>query len=152
MENTVLGNPIEGEVLPISDVKDEAFASEALGKGFAIEPTEGSVVAPFDGEAVTIFPSKHAIGLVSETGVEVLIHVGLNTVELDGKYFEAFVESGQPIKKGQLLLTFELEKIKEAGYVTQVPIVVTNTPQYSDFEILAQGQTEKEKDVFSVNV
>lgn len=152
LEDTIISNPIQGQVLPLSEVKDEAFASEALGKGFAIEPSEGKVVAPFDGKVVALFPSKHAIGLVSDTGVELLIHVGINTVELNGKYFEAFVEAEQQVTKGQLLLTFDLDKIKAEGYVTQVPIVVTNTPKYSKFETLVQGQTEKEKDVFLVSI
>jgi len=152
LEDTVILNPIQGKVLPISEVKDEAFASESLGKGFAIEPSEGKVVAPFDGKVITIFPSKHAIGLVSNTGVEVLIHVGINTVQLGGKYFEAFVEAGQPVSKGQLLLTFDLDKIKAEGYVTQVPVVVTNTPQYSTIELLKQGEFDTEKPVLSIGV
>jgi PTS system beta-glucosides-specific IIC component len=152
LEDTIILNPIQGKVLPISEVKDEAFASESLGKGFAIEPSEGKVVAPFDGKVVTIFPSKHAIGLVSNTGVEVLIHVGINTVQLGGKYFEAFVEAGQPVAKGQLLLTFDLDKIKAEGYVTQVPVVVTNTPQYSTIDLLQQGEFDTEKPVLSIGI
>ncbi|WP_413538807.1 beta-glucoside-specific PTS transporter subunit IIABC [Enterococcus malodoratus] len=105
LEDTLMISPIRGQVIPLSEVQDEAFASEALGKGFAIDPIEGKVVAPFDGKVVAIFPTKHAIGFVSETGVEVLIHVGLNTVELNGKYFEAFVEADEAVKKGQPILT-----------------------------------------------
>ncbi len=152
LEDTALMTPIEGEILPLSEVKDEAFASEALGKGFAIEPTEGRVVAPFDGEVVTVFPTKHAIGLVSNTGVEVLIHIGIDTVKLDGKYFEAFIEPGQPVTKGQLLVTFDLEKLKEEGYVTQVPVVITNTHQYSTIENLAKGSCGENDEVLLVRV
>lgn len=152
LEGSTISNPIQGQVFPISEVKDEAFASESLGKGFAIEPSDGNVVAPFDGKVVTIFPSKHAIGLVSDTGVEVLIHVGINTVELNGKHFEAFVEAEQPVSKGQLLLTFDLDKIKKEGYVTQVPVVVTNTPQYSTIELLEQGEIGTEKPVLKIGV
>lgn len=152
LEDTTLMTPIEGEILPLSKVNDEAFSSEALGKGFAIEPSDGRVVAPFDGEVVTIFPTKHAIGLLSNTGVEVLIHIGIDTVKLDGKYFEAFVETGQPVTKGQLLVTFDLAKLREEGYVTQVPVVITNTHQYSTIENLAKGSCKENDDVLLVRV
>lgn len=152
LEDTVIISPIVGEVIPLSKVKDEAFASEALGKGFAIEPTDGKVVAPFDGKVVAIFPTKHAIGLVSNTGVEVLIHVGLNTVELNGEYFDAFVEADQEVNRGQLLLTFDLEKIKEAGYETQTPVVVTNSLHYSSIETLSQGLTNGNENVLAIRV
>jgi PTS system beta-glucosides-specific IIC component len=151
-EDTLVVSPIKGNVIALKDVHDEAFASEALGKGFAIEPIEGKVVAPFDGEVVAIFPTKHAIGLVSETGIEILIHVGLNTVELAGKYFETLVEAGQSVKKGQPLLNFDIEKIQTAGYETQVPIVITNTPQYSSIETIMTGQTSCSEDILAVRV
>lgn len=150
--DTHLNSPIPGTVIPLSEVKDEAFASEALGKGFAVEPSEGKVFAPFDGKVVALFPTKHAIGLVSNTGVEILIHVGLNTVELNGQYFDALVEANQEVKKGQLLLTFDMKKIQEAGYSTQVPVVVTNTPQYSSIETIAQGNVGKAEDVLVIVV
>jgi PTS system beta-glucosides-specific IIC component len=152
LEDTLVISPIKGNVIALKDVHDEAFASEALGKGFAIEPIEGKVVAPFDGEVVAIFPTKHAIGLVSETGIEILIHVGLNTVELAGKYFETLVEAGQSVKKGQPLLNFDIEKIQAAGYETQVPIVITNTPQYSSIETIMTGQTSCSEDILAVRV
>lgn len=152
LEDTLMISPIRGQVIPLKDVHDEAFASEALGKGFAIEPIEGKVVAPFDGKIAAIFPTKHAIGLVSESGVEILIHVGLNTVELKGKYFEALVQADESVKKGQPILTFDLEKIQAAGYETQVPIVVTNTPQYSSIETISVGQTDCDQDILAVRV
>lgn len=152
LEDTLVASPLNGEILPLSEVKDEAFSSEALGKGFAIEPNDGRVVAPFDGEVVTIFPSKHAIGLVSNNGVEVLIHIGIDTVSLNGEHFEAFVEAGQTVKQGQLLVEFELDKLKEKGFVTQVPIVVTNTPQYNEFEVLKQGIVLENEPVLKVKV
>lgn len=117
LEDTLMISPIRGQIIPLSAVHDEAFASEALGKGFAIAPAEGKVVAPFDGKIAAIFPTKHAIGLVSETGVEILIHVGLNTVELNGKYFEALVEADEIVKKGQPILTFDLEKFKRQDMI-----------------------------------
>lgn len=152
LEDTAISSPIEGKVIPLNEIQDEAFASGALGKGFAVEPTEGKVFAPFKGKVVAIFPTKHAIGLISDTGVELLIHVGLNTVELKGQYFEALVEAEQEIFQGQLLLTFDIEKIREAGYVTQVPIVVTNTPQYSSIEMIKQGFTHKNETILTIKI
>ncbi|MBO0459481.1 PTS glucose transporter subunit IIA [Enterococcus hulanensis] len=152
LEDTHMISPIRGQVIPLSEVNDEAFATEALGKGFAIDPSEGKVVAPFDGKIAAIFPTKHAIGLVSDTGIEILIHVGLNTVELNGEFFEAFVKVDDRVKKGQMILTFDLEKIQAAGYDTQVPIVVTNTPQYSSIETINLGQTDCEQAILAVKV
>ncbi|WP_207940986.1 PTS system, beta-glucoside-specific IIA component [Enterococcus sp. DIV2402] len=152
LEDTRLISPIPGTVIPLSQVQDEAFASEALGKGFAINPSEGEVFAPFNGKVVAVFPTKHAIGLMSDSGVEILIHVGLNTVELNGQYFDALVEPDQPVTKGQLLLTFDVKKIEAAGYPTQVPVVVTNTPQYSSIEMIKQGDVNKDEEVLVVKV
>lgn len=152
LDDTRLISPIPGTVIPLSQVQDEAFSSEALGKGFAVDPSEGEIFAPFDGKVVTVFPTKHAIGLVSDTGVEILIHVGLNTVELNGQYFDALVEVNQKITKGQLLLTFDVKKIQEAGYSTQVPVVVTNTPQYSSIKTIKQGNVNKDEYVLAIKV
>lgn len=152
LEDTTIANPIKGNVMPLSEVQDGAFASGALGKGFAIEPIEGKVIAPFNGKIAAIFPTKHAIGLVSDTGIELLIHVGLNTVELKGQYFDTLVESGQTVKKGQVILNFDLEKIREAGYETQVPVVITNTPQYSSIELITKGQLANSEEVLIVKV
>lgn len=152
LEDTIVNNPIKGNVISLNDIKDEAFASGVLGKGFGIEPLEGKVIAPFNGEIVAIFPTKHAIGLVSDTGIELLIHVGLNTVELKGQYFDTLVESGQTVKKGQAILNFDLEKIREAGYETQVPVVITNTPQYSSIELTTKGQLANNEEVLIVKV
>ncbi|WP_265456837.1 beta-glucoside-specific PTS transporter subunit IIABC [Enterococcus sp. HY326] len=152
LEDISLVSPLKGKIIPLSEVKDQVFASEALGKGFAVEPSVGEVLAPFDGKVVTIFPTKHAIGLESDTGVEVLIHVGLDTVELNGQFFETFVEDGQRVTKGQLLSTFDIEKITAAGYSTQVPVVVTNTPQYSIIEPLVAGPTTCNENVLAIKV
>ncbi|GCF92113.1 hypothetical protein NRIC_00040 [Enterococcus florum] len=152
LEDTRVISPMKGKIIPLSEVHDEAFASEALGKGFAIEPVEGQVVAPFDGTIAAIFPTKHAIGLVSNTGVEILIHVGLNTVELNGQYFDVLVNAGDTVKKGQPLLDVDLASIQAAGYETQVPVVVTNSPQYSSIETIAQGSTDCQEDILAVKV
>lgn len=129
-EMYVLESPITGEVLPLTAVEDEAFSSGLLGKGVAIIPQSGKVIAPADGVVTTLFPTKHAIGLTTDTGVEVLIHIGMNTVNLQGKYFDAKVNQGDRVKKGQLLVTFDIEKIKEAGYSLVTPVIVSNTAAY----------------------
>jgi len=130
--------PVEGTVVPLAQVKDAAFSAGIMGKGAAIEPTVGEVHAPFNGTVVTLFPTKHALGLISDEGVELLIHIGIDTVQLEGKYFEAFVKQGQRINKGDLLVKFDLEKINEAGYSTQIPIIVTNSQDYQ--EVIATHQ------------
>ncbi|WP_195961406.1 beta-glucoside-specific PTS transporter subunit IIABC [Enterococcus casseliflavus] len=129
---TNINSPITGEMINLSEVKDEAFASGMLGKGVAFEPSEGKIVAPSNGTVVTLFPTKHAIGLVCSNGVELLIHVGLNTIDLNGKYFEVHVKQGDKVVQGQTLITFDLDKLREEGYVTQTPVVVTNTANFKD--------------------
>ncbi|MBP2098969.1 beta-glucoside-specific PTS transporter subunit IIABC [Enterococcus rivorum] len=125
-------SPLEGKVLPLSEAKDQAFAEGLMGSGLVIEPKTGEIIAPFDGTVITLFPTKHAIGLVSDTGAELLIHIGIDTVELEGKCFDAFVEQNARVKKGDKLITFDIKAIEEAGYSTQVPIIVTNTQDYTD--------------------
>ena len=128
-------SPIKGKIVKLENVLDEAFSSGAVGKGIAIEPSEdGKVFAPFDGVIETAFPTKHAIGLTSDKGAEILIHIGMDTVKLDGKYFTSHIEEGQKIKKGDLLMEFDTEKIKEAGYSAITPIVITNFENYGNIE------------------
>lgn len=128
-------SPIKGKIVKLENVLDEAFSSGAVGKGIAIEPSEdGKVFAPFDGVIETAFPTKHAIGLTSDKGVELLIHIGMDTVKLDGKHFTSHIEEGQKIKKGDLLMEFDTEKIKEEGYSVITPIVITNFENYGAIE------------------
>jgi len=133
-------SPINGEVLPLSAIKDEAFASGALGKGVAIEPSEGKVYSPVDGTVTALFPTNHAIGITSDNGSEILIHVGMDTVELNGKHFSAHVSHGTRVKKGQLLIDFELNEIKNAGYVVSTPVIVTNQ---GDFELITPTEQKQ---------
>ncbi|OCN05218.1 PTS beta-glucoside transporter subunit IIABC [Erysipelotrichaceae bacterium MTC7] len=132
VKKEIVYSPIKGSVVALSKVKDDAFAQGALGKGVAIEPTEGKVVAPFDGTVITLFPTKHAIGLVSDDGLELLIHVGMDTVQLEGKHFEALVSQGDKVKKGQPLVNFDIKAIETAGFSTITPVVVVNTTDYLD--------------------
>lgn len=128
-------SPIQGKLYPLSKAKDEAFALESLGKGALIQPNNGKVYAPFDGTIVTLFPTKHAIGIVSDDGIEMLIHFGIDTVNLNGQYFTTFIEQGMKVKQGDLLLEADIEKIKAAGYETQVPVIITNSFNYQNIEL-----------------
>ena len=147
LKEEVIMAPVEGEVLPLAKADDEVFA---LGEGVVIEPSSGSVVAPFDGKVVTLFPTKHAIGLVSPNGAEVLIHIGVNTVELNGKYFESFVKQGDEVKAGQPMVTFDPQSIKKAGYSAQVMVLVTNTAAYQNVSVLHEGNTRSKEQLLKL--
>ncbi|MGL5295687.1 MAG: beta-glucoside-specific PTS transporter subunit IIABC [Culicoidibacterales bacterium] len=134
-----VSSPIHGEMFPLSEVDDEVFASGMLGKGVAFEPNEGKIIAPFNGKVVSVFPTKHVVGLESDQGIELLIHVGVDTVKLEGKYFTSHVSIGDRVQVGQTLLEFEVEKIREAGYVTHTPVIVTNTQAYKEIVSAVQG-------------
>lgn len=125
-------SPIQGAAVELKNVNDPVFSAGTIGKGLAVQPNNNEVRAPFDGEVISVFPTKHAIGLKSENGVELLIHLGINTVNLKGKYFDAKVAAGQKVKQGDLLETFDVDQIKAAGYDTVVPIIVTNTNNFDD--------------------
>lgn len=147
----VIVSPLAGKVLPLSEAKDAAFAAGVMGKGAVIEPTLGEVYAPFDGQVMTVFPTKHAIGLISEQGTEVLIHVGIDTVQLEGKYFETFIAQGQEIKKGDLLLKFDIAAIEEAGYSTQVPIIITNSDNFLDI-LMTDEETASKGEILLIGI
>lgn len=132
---TEIKSPIKGEVIALSDVEDETFASGMLGNGFAVIPQEGKVYAPFDGICENLFDTAHALGLVSDNGIELLIHVGLETVTLNGKPFKAHIKNGQNFKSGDLLLEFDIEQIKKSGCKIQTPVIVTNSDQFSNIDV-----------------
>ncbi|KJD46259.1 beta-glucoside-specific PTS transporter subunit IIABC [Paenibacillus terrae] len=140
VSNEEVFSPIEGTVVSLSEVPDPAFASEAMGKGVAIEPTSGKVVAPFDGTITVAFKKKHALAVVSPKGAEILIHVGVDTVKLDGKHFTSHIKEGDQVKAGDLLLEFDVEQIRAAGYPTITPIIVTNSSAYSEILPTTKGQ------------
>ncbi|WP_434578598.1 beta-glucoside-specific PTS transporter subunit IIABC [Thermoanaerobacterium thermosaccharolyticum] len=125
-------SPLKGEVKALSEIKDEAFSKGVLGKGVAIEPTEGRLVAPVDGTITTLFPTGHALGITSDKGTEILIHIGMDTVQLEGKYFHAKVKQGDNVKAGQVLIEFDIDAIKKEGYSLTTPIVITNSNNYLD--------------------
>ncbi len=122
--------PVDGTIIPLTSVKDEVFASEAMGKGIAIVPTNGEVRAPISGTISALYPTGHAIGIISKQGAEILIHIGINTVELNGKYFKTLVKQNQKVSQGDKLVNFEPDKISEAGYDTTVMVIITNTKNY----------------------
>lgn len=140
-----IGAPLTGKTIPLNQVKDDTFATGVLGRGVAIEPTEGKVYAPFDGKIETVPDSRHALGLCSDAGVELLIHVGLETVRLEGKHFTCHVTEGQRIRKGELLLEFDLKAIRAEGFDTVTPVIVTNADNYAEI-LPVEGKNVKAQD------
>lgn len=133
-------SPIKGKVLKLEAIKDDAFASGVLGKGIAILPDEGKVFAPADGTVSTLFPTLHALGIETDNGTEILIHIGLDTVQLNGEGFKSMVKQGDHIKQGQLLITFDKEFIEKKGYCIQTPVIVTNTDDFLDVVEVSKEQ------------
>ena len=141
--DTVLSACLNGTVVPLADVKDEAFASGVLGDGIAIEPTDGELVAPADGEISSTFETHHAVGMTTADGAELLMHIGIDTVKLGGKHFTYLVNEGDKVKKGQPLIRFELEAIKAEGYPVTTPVIVCNTDDYAAVEAKAGGTVKQ---------
>jgi len=135
--------PITGNAVTLDKVPDPVFSEKMMGDGIAIEPTEGLAVSPVDGEIVQVFPTKHAIGIRAKNGAEILIHIGLETVSLNGEGFEAFVKEGDKVKVGDKLVSFDLDIIKTKAKSTITPIIITNTDQAALLEAKAQGPVEK---------
>ncbi|MBU8567698.1 beta-glucoside-specific PTS transporter subunit IIABC [Virgibacillus pantothenticus] len=135
----VIESPLNGEVIKLADISDSAFASGALGKGVAIKPSEGKLISPVAGTVSALFDTQHAIGIVTEHGAELLVHIGMDTVQLEGKFFNAHVAQGDKIKKGQLLIEFDIEAIEKAGYDIATPVVITNFDQYTSIETAEEG-------------
>ena len=150
MDSISIGSPAKGHAIPIFKVNDEVFASEAMGKGVGIQCKDGIVIAPCDCKVVTIFPTKHAIGLETQEGVELLIHIGINTVNLEGKGFSAKVVQGQAVKAGDVLVEFDHEEIKSSGYDDTIMVIVTNTDEYSSVNINANCDIERCEDIIEI--
>ncbi|KRO00547.1 beta-glucoside-specific PTS transporter subunit IIABC [Companilactobacillus kimchiensis] len=134
-EKLIISAPVEGEVFPLSMASDDVFSSGALGKGVVIKPSEGKVFSPVSGNISTLFPTKHAIGIISDSGAEILIHIGIDTVDLNGKYFESFVTQGDHVDIGTELIRFDIAKIKESGYSTETMVIITNSDKYKTIKI-----------------
>ncbi|NLN97718.1 MAG: PTS transporter subunit EIIC [Eubacteriaceae bacterium] len=146
----ILGAHMNGTALPLSEVKDEAFASNALGEGVAIEPTEGKLYAPVDAEITMVFDTKHALGLKTAQGVEILLHIGIDTVKLNGEHFETHVQVGDQVKKGELLVTFDDKAIVDAGYLLTTPMVIANTYEYQSIEAIGIGEIRLSEDILKI--
>ena len=142
-KDTVLSACLNGTVVPLADVKDEAFASGVLGDGIAIEPSDGELVAPADGEISSTFETHHAVGMTTADGAELLMHIGIDTVKLGGKHFTYLVNDGDKVKKGQPLIRFELEAIKAEGYPVTTPLIVCNTDDYAAVAAKASGAVKQ---------
>ena len=143
-------SPMNGTVIPLSEVPDAVFSSEMLGKGFGVEPSEGKAYAPVDGEVTTVFDTKHAIGLMSKHGVELLIHIGMDTVKLNGKGFDVKVKTGDQVKAGDLLAEFDMDLIKGEGYPVTTAVVVTNTDDCKEIGEVRTGAATKDTEVLTV--
>ena len=135
-------SPLTGQIIPLSEVNDPVFSSEAMGKGCAVIPLEGKVFAPFDGTIVGLLDSHHAVGMESENGIEILIHVGMDTVKLGGKHFTCHIEDGQQVKKGQLLLEFDMDAIKAEGYEIVTPVIITNSDEFTEITTEVAGRVK----------
>ena len=133
-----VNSPVEGKTIPLTQVSDEVFASGVLGKGVAVQPTSGKIFAPADATVSMIYPTLHAVGLILDNGIEMMIHIGIDTVKLNGQYFEKHVQDGDHVKRGQLLVSFDMQKIEQAGYDLITTVVVTNSKNYA-----AIGSTNK---------
>ncbi|QKS70356.1 PTS glucose transporter subunit IIA [Paenalkalicoccus suaedae] len=124
-------SPLSGQVIPLSEIADQAFGSGSLGTGLAVNPSEGRLVAPASGTVTALFPTKHAVGITTDSGAEILIHIGMDTVQLDGKYFTSHIQQGDRVEKGQLLIEFDMEGIKNEGYELTTPVVISNSKEYT---------------------
>ena len=149
-EDFVITSPVQGRAVTLSEVKDQTFSSGMLGPGGAIAPTEGPVVSPIDGEVLVAFPTGHAYGLRSASGVELLIHVGMDTIELGGKYFRPRVKAGETIRRGQVLVDVDWIKVAKAGYETMTPIVVSNAAAFISVSEMLTGDVERGDALYSV--
>lgn len=150
VESGVVYAPIKGKAIALEDVNDGVFSAGMLGKGIGIEPAEGRAVSPVNGTVSVVFDTKHAIGITSDEGIEVLIHIGLDTVQLNGEPFNVHVNVGDKVKVGDLLAEFDMDKIKEAGYKTVTPIIISNTDAYSDVKVLANGDIDEKAEMLRV--
>lgn len=149
-DGVLVSSPMDGTVRPLTQIEDPVFSSEALGKGCAIEPLKGEVYAPFDGVISQLAETSHAVGISGKNGVELLLHVGMDTIELNGTYFEPQIKMGDAVRQGQLLLRFDMLAISAAGYSLTTPVVVTNTDDYSDIKVLSSGKTSVGQDLLAV--
>lgn len=140
----------DGRTIPMDEVNDQTFAQELLGPGIAIVPSNGTVVSPIDGTIATVMDTKHAVCIQGEDGLELIVHAGLDTVELNGKYYQTYKEIGNQVKAGDVLLEFDLEEIAKAGYDVTTPIVITNLGDYKITKCLTGQQVKAGEEVIQL--
>ncbi|MGQ3479617.1 beta-glucoside-specific PTS transporter subunit IIABC [Paenibacillus sp. TY11] len=140
LTNENISSPLTGAIQPLSEISDEVFSTGAMGKGVAIVPEDGKLLSPFNGTIANAFRTGHAIGIVSDGGTEILVHIGMDTVKLKGQHFKTHIAEGDRVTKGQLLVEFDIEEIKALGYDITTPIIVTNTAEYSDVKVLGNNR------------
>lgn len=150
IEKNTVYSPVKGTAVLLNEVKDETFAGGVLGQGMAVIPEEGRVYAPFDGTVEMVFDTRHAVALTSQDGVEVLIHIGINTVELGGRHYETYVNAGDTVKAGQLLITFDSEAIKSEGYDITTPVIITNSDDYKEIKVEKTGSVKEMEKVLTL--
>ena len=150
-KENVLYAPCKGKVVPLSEVPDPTFSEKILGDGFAVIPSEGKIYAPTDGEIAMVFDTLHAITLTSSSGTEILIHIGLDTVTLKGAPFTAHVAAGDQVKKGDLLMDVDLDKITDAGLNTVTPVLICNTDDYEKISLKKEGEVSLDEAVLSIS-
>lgn len=150
-KGNVIGSPCNGKAVPITEVPDPTFSEKMLGDGFAVIPSEGKIYAPADGEVSMVFDTLHAVTMTTDQGVELLIHVGLDTVTLKGDPFKAHVTAGDHVKKGDLLMDADLEKIMAAGLNTITPVLVCNTDDYEKITLLKEGEVTPGEEVIKIS-
>lgn len=146
----MIGATAKGKAVPIQEVSDPTFAEEMLGKGVAIQPTDGKYYAPADGEVSLLFDTLHAVSVTTESGVEILIHIGLDTVALKGEHFTAHVKTGDKVKQGDLLITADLDALKAAGYDVITPMVICNTTDFTSVEAITGADVNPGDDVIRI--
>lgn len=148
--NVSLYAHLNGKIIPLEKVKDEAFASKVLGDGIAIDPEDGRLYSPCSGRVEMVFDTGHAVNLISDEGCEILLHIGIDTVKLNGKHFKPHVKDGQHVEKGDLLITFDMEKIKGAGYNTVTPMIICNTGDYKKIDVITSGRIKHSEEIIKV--
>ncbi|KAI4449441.1 PTS system beta-glucoside-specific EIIBCA component [Eubacterium plexicaudatum ASF492] len=146
----MIAAPLNGTAVPLTEVNDAVFSQKVLGDGAAILPSEGKVFSPVDGEVSALFETKHAIGLTSSEGVELLIHIGIDTVNLQGKYYTAYVQNGDTVKRGDLLISFDKDAIEKEGFETITPVLVSNTADFKSVQMRMEGTVKAGDDFLMI--
>lgn len=146
----MISAPVKGKAVALSEVSDPTFGEEILGKGIAVIPADGRIYAPADGEITLLFDTRHAVSITTEEGVEILVHIGLDTVALKGEHFTSHVVTGDKVKKGDLLITADLEAIKAAGYDVITPVVICNTDEFSSVESIIGNDVNPGDDIICI--